>query len=120
MRNVLHRFNHLLRSCHEVGIYDIPATIDFILSQTDHKQLICIASTATNPDFYIMLSELPEYNEKIMTLISFGPYYYDTRPRMPVINTFLNEFLVGILIIMEYSYTYFLKKGFYKNKYSLV
>ncbi|XP_065225625.1 lipase 1-like [Planococcus citri] len=61
-------------SYHEIGIYDIPASIDYVLNKTNHEQLFCIGYSIGNSVFYIMLSELPQYNDKIVAQISLAPF----------------------------------------------
>ncbi|XP_065225614.1 lipase 3-like isoform X2 [Planococcus citri] len=61
---------------HEMGIYDMPTTIDYILAQTGHSQLYYIAHSMGTTIFYVMCSERPQYNKKVKAMISFAPIAY--------------------------------------------
>lgn len=52
-------------SWHEIGVYDIPATIDYILQQTNQTKLSYVGHSQGVTAFYVTLAELPEYNDKI-------------------------------------------------------
>ncbi|KAK9870230.1 hypothetical protein WA026_006314 [Henosepilachna vigintioctopunctata] len=49
----------------ELGLYDLPALIDFILKKTNHEKLFYIGHSQAGSSFFTMVSELPEYNSKI-------------------------------------------------------
>ncbi|XP_055300714.1 lipase 1-like [Sitodiplosis mosellana] len=52
-------------SWHEIGVYDIPAAIDYVLDHTNQTKLTYIGHSQGVTAFYVTLSELPEYNDKI-------------------------------------------------------
>lgn len=52
-------------SWHEIGVYDIPATIDYILSSTNQTKLAFAGVSQGSAVILVTLSELPEYNDKI-------------------------------------------------------
>ncbi|KAG5307850.1 LIP3 Lipase, partial [Pseudoatta argentina] len=60
-------------SWHEIGYYDLPATIDYILEKTGHSKLYYIGYSQGATTFYVMGSERPEYNDKIKGMISLAP-----------------------------------------------
>ncbi|XP_065225620.1 lipase 3-like [Planococcus citri] len=60
----------------EMGRYDLPETIDFILNKTNHSQLLCICDSAGNAVFYMMLSDLPQYNDKIIAQVGIAFFYH--------------------------------------------
>nr|CAD7266673.1 unnamed protein product [Timema shepardi] len=60
-------------SWHEMGIYDLPATIDYILEQTMQKKLYYIGHSMGNTMFYVLCSMRPEYNAKIRAQFSLAP-----------------------------------------------
>lgn len=63
-------------SFHEIGLYDLPAKIDYILARTGQTQLSCIGHSQGNTVFYVLGSMRPEYNEKIKLLIALSPICY--------------------------------------------
>lgn len=52
-------------SFHEIAVFDLPAMIDFILAKTNQKQLIYGGHSQGGTIIFALLSERPEYNEKI-------------------------------------------------------
>jgi len=66
----------MIYSFHEMGIYDLPATIDYILEYTNHSQLYYIGHSMGTCMFFVMCSIRPEYNYKIRLQISLAPIAY--------------------------------------------
>ncbi|KAK7582254.1 hypothetical protein V9T40_013699 [Parthenolecanium corni] len=60
-------------SWHEMGVYDLPASIDYILSLTKQRTLYYIGHSMGTTMFYVMASTRPEYNSKIRLMISLSP-----------------------------------------------
>ncbi|KAL1513236.1 hypothetical protein ABEB36_002670 [Hypothenemus hampei] len=60
-------------SFHEIGVYDLPATIDYVLNKTGKSQLHFIGHSQGTTTFFVMGSERPEYNEKIKLMIAMAP-----------------------------------------------
>ncbi|XP_056648724.1 lipase 3-like [Diorhabda sublineata] len=73
-------------SWHEMGIYDTPTTIDFILEKTGNKTLYHIAHSEGSTAFYVMASLKPEYNHKIKHHISLGPIAFMEHLHSPIIK----------------------------------
>ncbi|KAL3266879.1 hypothetical protein HHI36_011030 [Cryptolaemus montrouzieri] len=60
-------------SWHEMGIYDVPETINYILNQTKQEKLFYIGHSQGTTAFFVMASMMPEYNQKIRHMTAFGP-----------------------------------------------
>lgn len=60
-------------SWHEIGIYDLPATIDFILEHTKFLRIHYIGHSQGVTTFFVMTSEKPEYNKKIFLMTAMAP-----------------------------------------------
>ncbi|GAB0100094.1 Lipase [Sergentomyia squamirostris] len=75
-------------SWHEIGIYDIPTMIDYILEITKQKKLFYIGHSQGATSFWVMLSEKPEYNSKIILMQAFAPVAFMANPRSPVVQGF--------------------------------
>lgn len=69
---------------HEIGKYDLPAAIDYVLAKTQSTQLHYVGFSMGTTVFYIMASEHPEYQPKIRSQISLAPVAYlgNTRSAM--------------------------------------
>ncbi|XP_049818497.1 lipase 3-like isoform X2 [Aethina tumida] len=60
-------------SWHEIGMYDLPANIDYILNVTNHEKLFYIGHSQGGTIYYVLTSEKPEYNDKIRMSAQLGP-----------------------------------------------
>lgn len=61
-------------SWHEIGMFDLPAMIDYVLSSnTDFKKIHYIGHSQGTTVFYVMTSMRPEYNEKILLMNALAP-----------------------------------------------
>lgn len=60
-------------SFHEIGMYDIPATIDYILERTNQTKLAYVGVSQGVTVLLVTLSELPEYNDKISIANMMAP-----------------------------------------------
>lgn len=74
-------------SWHEMGIYDLPATIDYILKSTGKPKLHYVGHSQGTTEFFVMCSERPEYNDKIVVANLLAPLVY----LRPTNNKFLNS-----------------------------
>ncbi|XP_069680604.1 lipase 3-like [Periplaneta americana] len=63
-------------SLDEGSVYDLPAVIDYILEKTGKEKIIYVGHSMGTTLFYIMMSQRPEYNEKITVMISLAPIAY--------------------------------------------
>ncbi|XP_011870620.1 PREDICTED: lipase 3-like [Vollenhovia emeryi] len=73
-------------SWHEIGYYDLPATIDYILEKTGHAELYYIGHSQGAAAFYVMGSERPEYNAKVKGMISLAPAVFLGNQRSPLLK----------------------------------
>lgn len=68
-------------SLHEVGKYDLPASIDYVLSISKTSQLHYVGYSMGSCVFFIMASERPEYQPKIRSQISLAPVAFLSNTR---------------------------------------
>lgn len=65
-----------------MGIYDQPAVIDYVLDKTNSSKLYYIGYSQGTTSLLVMLSEFPEYNDKIYAASLMAPvgyiYYADS------------------------------------------
>ncbi|XP_030765384.1 lipase 3-like [Sitophilus oryzae] len=59
-------------SLHDIGVYDLPANIDYIRKYTKQERIFFVGHSAACPEFFIMMSEKPEYNNKIKIGTIYG------------------------------------------------
>ncbi|XP_054002055.1 lipase 3-like isoform X1 [Hylaeus anthracinus] len=88
-------------SWHEVGYYDLPATIDYILEQTGYTKLYYVGYSQGTTAFYVMASERSEYNSKIKGMVSLAPIAFLSNQRSP-----LFKYIVHFHGLMEWGSSY--------------
>ncbi|XP_072396595.1 lipase 3-like [Diabrotica undecimpunctata] len=89
-------------SWNEIGMYDIPTMVDYILKATEKPQLFHIGHSQGTTSFYVMTSERPEYNQKIKAHISLAPVAYMENLVSPLVRAlafgrfvFGNKLMIG-------------------------
>ncbi|CAL8098430.1 unnamed protein product [Orchesella dallaii] len=60
-------------SIDEIGFYDVPAIIDYVLNQTGHKKVHYTAFSLGSASLLAALAKRPEYNEKIHNAVLLAP-----------------------------------------------
>lgn len=85
-------------SFHDIAIYDVPAMIDYVLEKTGHLNLYYIGYSQGTTSFFAMLSEKPEYNAKVRSMISLAPIAFMSNQKSPLI-----KLLVRFYNVMEVS-----------------
>lgn len=78
-------------SFNEMGTYDLPAMIDYILDTTTQKGLNVIGHSQGGANILVMLSEKPEYNEKVKLSILFAPAALLSRAKNPSLAYFASK-----------------------------
>ncbi|XP_029143120.1 lysosomal acid lipase/cholesteryl ester hydrolase-like [Protobothrops mucrosquamatus] len=84
-------------SFHEMGYYDIPAAIHFILNQTKQQQLYYVGHSEGTTAGFISFSTWPELAEKIKVFFGMGPIATLTYATTPVLKIKLNKSLFHTL-----------------------
>ncbi|XP_034474555.1 lipase 1-like isoform X2 [Drosophila innubila] len=78
-------------SFHEIGIYDLPATIDMIITISKQPKIQYIGHSQGSTAFFVMCSELPHYAEKIILMQALSPTVFMQNTQSPVLR-FLSLF----------------------------
>lgn len=73
-------------SWHEIGYYDLPACIDYILIETGTKKLHYMGHSQGTAVFFVMASTKPKYNDKIILMQAMAPVSYVSNLRSPFIK----------------------------------
>ncbi|KOC69317.1 Lipase 3, partial [Habropoda laboriosa] len=71
-------------SYHELGIYDLPAMIDYILDQTNCEQLFYIGHSQGSTQFWVTMTQRPNYNAKVKLMIGLAPVAFTGNIRGPI------------------------------------
>ncbi|XP_075151059.1 lipase 3-like [Haematobia irritans] len=75
-------------SWHEIGIYDVPNMIDYILMNTNQSQLHYVGHSQGTTVYLVMMSEKPSYNNKIKSVHLLGPAAYMSNMKSPLTRAF--------------------------------
>ncbi|XP_031783474.1 lipase 3-like [Nasonia vitripennis] len=108
--------NYWAFSWHEIGLRDLPAMIDHVLKTTGRHKLFYVGHSQGSTIFYVMASELPEYNDKINVMFSLAPVAYCSRMFSPIFQA-LSRFTTPLNLITDLIGVYEFKPSdqFYKN-----
>ncbi|XP_060521109.1 lipase 1-like isoform X2 [Cylas formicarius] len=60
-------------SWHEVGVYDLPAAIDHILTVTNKSKLFYVGHSQGSTVYLVLTTQRPEYNDKIALGVNLAP-----------------------------------------------
>ena len=109
--NSLHIF--CLSSCswHEMGTKDLPVVIDYIIQTTGFGQIYYAGHSMGTTMFYVLCSELPDYNSKIKTMFSLAPIAFMSHMKSPLIqliSTIGDQLEVIFQRIYDYVITLFI------------
>lgn len=63
-------------SWYDIGVQDSPAVIDYILEKTNREKLFFIGYSQGVTSLLVLLSERPEYNDKISVATLMAPVGY--------------------------------------------
>jgi lysosomal acid lipase/cholesteryl ester hydrolase len=75
-------------SWHEMGYYDIPATIDYIMAITGEK-LYYIGHSMGTTMLFVMTSTRPEYNAKFRIAFALAPVAFLWKPRHQLLKAII-------------------------------
>lgn len=89
-----------------VGIYDVPASIDYVLQETNHKKLQYVAHSQGATAFFVMLSERPEYNDKIEMMHALAPAVFLSHSKSPLIRAIV-PFISVVRVCMTVQCSYY-------------
>ncbi|CAH0547936.1 unnamed protein product [Brassicogethes aeneus] len=77
-------------SWHEMGVYDVPAIIDFILNKTGYKTVAYVGHSQGGTIFCVMATEKPEYKKKVSVFIGLAPGVVYDHVNMPLMQSFID------------------------------
>ncbi|XP_043645583.1 lipase 3 isoform X2 [Drosophila teissieri] len=60
-------------SWHEIGIYDLPAIVDYVLARTNRRQLHYVGHSQGTTVLLVLLSQRPEYNARFANAALLAP-----------------------------------------------
>ncbi|XP_019876917.2 lipase 3 [Aethina tumida] len=89
-------------SWHEIGAIDLPAMIDLTLEITGADGVYYVGHSQGTTSYYVMLSEHPEYNNKIKVHVSMAPIAYMNHMTSPLLKliAFWNKTLGALMSLI--------------------
>jgi lysosomal acid lipase/cholesteryl ester hydrolase len=87
---------------HEMGLYDLPAMIDFMLKESRSSKTFLIGHSQGTTVTMVMLSTRPEYNDKIIQAHLMAPTILFSHKPHPLMKLLGSQIADGIL----HSYTF--------------
>ncbi|XP_017075154.2 LOW QUALITY PROTEIN: lipase 1 [Drosophila eugracilis] len=71
---------------HEIGMYDLPAMIDYVLKKTGSQKLSYFGHSQGTTSFFVMASSRPEYNSKIHLMSALAPVAFMKHMKAPLMG----------------------------------
>lgn len=93
-------------SWHEIGIYDMPAIIDYILLKTGQEKLHYIGHSQGTTVNLVMLAKKVQYNQKLKTAILLSPVAYLKNSNSFIVKFGANPAVETTLRVCFYIYLY--------------
>uniref|UniRef100_A0A8D2PW35 Lipase n=1 Tax=Zosterops lateralis melanops TaxID=1220523 RepID=A0A8D2PW35_ZOSLA len=82
---------------HEMAMYDLPATINYILQKTGQEQLYYVAYSQGTTTGFIAFSSFPELDRKIKMFFALAPITVNSNMKSPLVRVFdLPEVLIKV------------------------
>ncbi|XP_032842600.1 lipase member M isoform X2 [Tyto alba] len=86
-------------SFHEMAMYDLPATINYILQKTGQEQLYFVGYSQGTTTGFIAFSSIPELDRKIKMFFALAPITTNSNMRSPLVRVFdLPEGMVKLIL----------------------
>lgn len=85
-------------SWHEMGTIDLPDMIDYITSVTGQQRMHYTGHSQGTTAFFVMASERPAYNDRIISMNALAPIAFMSNLRSPFVRSaafFLNTLNVS-------------------------
>ncbi|XP_053618551.1 lipase 1-like [Plodia interpunctella] len=95
----------------EIGVYDVPAIIDYVLDQTGEDKLNYIGYSQGAGTFFIMCSERTGYCDKVNVLIALAPASRQVNTRSVIYRTFTKSMLKLEGMFFKFGVQEVLSKG---------
>ena len=93
-------------SFHEIGFYDLPAMIDYMLNETKSSKAFYVGHSQGSTSFLVFLSTRPEYSDKILQAHLLAPAAFMKRNKTPKFLEVLGEEVANGLL-NDYKYLNF-------------
>ncbi|XP_076632128.1 lipase 3 [Colletes latitarsis] len=99
--------NFWMFSWHEIGVFDIPAMIDYILKETKREKILYVGHSQGSTSFFVMASERPEYQQKLTAAFNLAPAVFmskTTHPFIRLLSPYANNIKALMNMIGKYEF----------------
>lgn len=76
----------IFNSWHEIGIYDLPAMVDYTLATTKQQKITYIGHSQGTTAFFVLNAVKPWYNDRFTAFYALSPIAYSKNMFSPVIQ----------------------------------
>jgi pimeloyl-ACP methyl ester carboxylesterase len=92
---------------HEIGTQDLPTSIDYVLRNTGQQRLHYIGHSQGTTAFWVMASERPAYNDRIISMQALAPAAYMHNTRSPYViglSMWLTTTTIALQMMGQHSF----------------
>ena len=86
----------------EIGVYDLPALIDYVLETTGESSLHYVGFSQGTTVFFLMGSERSEYLSKVKLMSALGPAVFMENPKSPIVQFIADNWKLGEVGFQQY------------------
>ncbi|KAL7286735.1 hypothetical protein TKK_0019037 [Trichogramma kaykai] len=89
-----------------MGMYDLPASIDFVLKPTGRKKLMYVGFSQGTTSYFVMTSSRPKYNDKIEAMFALGSVAYCENMSSPIVQFLAKlRYFVKLILYLLMGFT---------------
>lgn len=93
-------------SWHEIGVYDLPAMIDYALTFSGQSKLHYIGHSMGTTVYLVLISELPQYGDKIISSQLLAPAAYMHNVKSPYV-IWMATYFYSFTLALQWQGTYY-------------
>uniref|UniRef100_A0A182RX02 Lipase n=1 Tax=Anopheles funestus TaxID=62324 RepID=A0A182RX02_ANOFN len=90
-------------SFHEIGLYDLPAMVDYVLEQTGQTQVHYVGHSQGTTIFFVLNSLRPEYNRKFRLMQALAPAVFLTHLKNPFLRFLAQHETVAMQFVNSFG-----------------
>lgn len=87
---------------HEMGVYDMPANLDYIINQTGSPKIFYVGHSQGTQQFWIANMYHDDIGEKIEKFVAFAPVMYETNMKSVVIQATI-DYDIDIFVAKHFT-----------------
>lgn len=105
-------------SWHEIGLYDFPAIIDYMLKKTRSSKALFVGHSQATSSLLVMLSMLPKYNKRIAQAHLLAPTAFVSDSPHNFFRTLIDRMGKGMLKRKYMNFAPFLNLGRFFSRFT--